>query len=155
MAGAEIDPSSDSVGAGQAVGPRPRGWLSSVQFSDGSELNLARHEVLIFVGPNNSGKSVALRDILNKISEPGSAGLAITRVTVEIEGDDESALRWAETLPRKSSIASNPNAFDLPFGRINRQTIDNDWRSARRTLLQMRLTRHCSIYMKAMIKNSD
>ena len=43
--------------------PRPRVWVKSLTFSDGTVLELDRDEIVLFVGPNNAGKSALLREI--------------------------------------------------------------------------------------------
>jgi len=42
-------------------------WLTEIAFSDGSSIKLTKGEAIIIVGPNNAGKSRALRDIQNFI----------------------------------------------------------------------------------------
>ena len=41
--------------------------LSRISFSDGSSITLKQDEVLVFVGANNAGKSVALREIVQQL----------------------------------------------------------------------------------------
>ena len=51
----------------------PSASISSVTFSGGTTITLGSHEKIILVGPNNSGKSQALRDILD-ICQNGLTG---------------------------------------------------------------------------------
>jgi len=77
-----------SPNEGSARGPAPpRAWITSIEFNDGTRIDIARHEILVVVGPNNAGKSAALRDILNKIQNTDNNYLVVAKVTVELEGD--------------------------------------------------------------------
>jgi energy-coupling factor transporter ATP-binding protein EcfA2 len=112
---------------------RPQAWITAVVFSDGTRIELARHEILVLVGPNNAGKSVALRDLLNKMQMPSHDSLVVVMVEFEIEGD---GLKWEESLPRKPS-QPDPNYVDLPFGRQHRNNIVHAWTQARHAGLGM------------------
>ncbi len=72
---------------------RPNVHVSQVGFSDGSEIDLSGDEVILLVGPNNSGKSQALRDIEEIIkSQPAETkeGLCIVSITLEASGDQQA-----------------------------------------------------------------
>jgi ABC-type arginine transport system ATPase subunit len=43
--------------------PRPRLTFDSITFSDGQTLKLEADEIIVFVGPNNAGKSGSLREL--------------------------------------------------------------------------------------------
>ncbi len=47
----------------------PSFTFASITFSDGTEIKLEPTEVVVLVGPNNSGKSVTLRELEEHISE--------------------------------------------------------------------------------------
>jgi ABC-type hemin transport system ATPase subunit len=42
---------------------KPRIRIASAQVSDGTTLTFSGGEIVVFVGPNNAGKSAALRNI--------------------------------------------------------------------------------------------
>ena len=42
--------------------------ISTLQMSDGSVVSVPRNGIVVFVGPNNSGKSVSLRDMLGHLT---------------------------------------------------------------------------------------
>ena len=44
--------------------------IESATFSDGTAVSFNRNDIVILVGPNNAGKSVALRN-MKKRSRPG------------------------------------------------------------------------------------
>lgn len=39
------------------------GYISKIQFNNGNIINIKQNDIVVFVGPNNSGKSQALKDI--------------------------------------------------------------------------------------------
>ncbi len=46
--------------------PKPapvKTWLTHLRFSDGTTINLSEGDIVVFVGPNNAGKSAALAGI--------------------------------------------------------------------------------------------
>ena len=48
------------------------GYISKIVFNNGESVNLQRNNIIIFVGPNNAGKSQSLKDIyaLSNENEP-------------------------------------------------------------------------------------
>lgn len=46
--------------------------VSKLRFSDGTTLEVLNNDVIVLVGPNNSGKSAALRQIENNLAEPNT-----------------------------------------------------------------------------------
>lgn len=55
--------------SGDSLGPsRPSLSFESITFSDGQTLNFDEDEIIVFVGPNNAGKSAALRGLQNWIA---------------------------------------------------------------------------------------
>lgn len=39
------------------------GYISRITFNNGESLDISRDDIVIFVGPNNAGKSQSLKDI--------------------------------------------------------------------------------------------
>jgi hypothetical protein len=110
---------------------RPKAYIKSIKFSDHTELHLARHEILVFVGPNNAGKSAALREIFSNIQTPNVRHVVVKSVIFATEGDESDAVEWVDSLPRRPQIA--PNIVELPSGNVDRFSISSSLvkRSAR------------------------
>lgn len=75
--------------------------LTAITFSDGRELPVPEHGVVVLVGPNNSGKSAALREIYRHLvgtpHEPHEPPpKVVTQVSFEKEGTEEELLQWLE-----------------------------------------------------------
>ena len=39
------------------------GYISKIHFNDGTDVDIQQNDIVIFVGPNNAGKSQSLKDI--------------------------------------------------------------------------------------------
>lgn len=52
------------------VSTTPSITFESLTFSDGTIIELDRDDIVLFVGPNNAGKSVALRDLEDHVGPP-------------------------------------------------------------------------------------
>jgi hypothetical protein len=74
---------------------RPRLTFESITFSDGQTLKLGDDDIIVFVGPNNAGKSAALRELDHYVgrTEPQKV---ITSVKIKQEGDVQTFRAWLE-----------------------------------------------------------
>lgn len=45
------------------------GYISKLVFNNGEQLDIAEDDIVIFVGPNNAGKSQSLKDIYQLASK--------------------------------------------------------------------------------------
>jgi hypothetical protein len=79
-----------------------KAWIKSITFSSGQCLTFSEHDKVIIVGPNNSGKSQSLRDIVELIQIDSPQTIVIKNVTLEKIG---SADDLTELL--KSHISSD------------------------------------------------
>jgi ABC-type cobalamin/Fe3+-siderophores transport system ATPase subunit len=78
-------------------------------------LVLAPGRVTLFIGPNNGGKSQALRDIASKFTSHFS-GVVLSDVTIERFSDDELDAKL-ESLSRPKFAGEDPSPFVIPVGR--------------------------------------
>lgn len=44
-------------------------WINQIWFSGGEKINLNRDDIVVFVGPNNAGKTEVLRGLFNKLKD--------------------------------------------------------------------------------------
>lgn len=110
--------------------PRPRVWLDSVSFKSGTNLVLARHEVIVVVGPNNSGKSVLLRELEGWLTHGLARPLVVSGMTLETSSTPEELVQWAHSITsQRILLAGGPNPpLDLPYGRVHQSQILNEWK---------------------------
>jgi hypothetical protein len=64
--------------------------------SDGTFIRVPESGVVVFVGPNNAGKSVSLRDIKEHLGRQGDLPTAVTSLDVNKQGDDEDLVDWLD-----------------------------------------------------------
>ena len=56
------------------------GFISQVKFNDGTLLQVNNNDIVVFVGPNNAGKSQALRDIYDRAKEGAARSIVASDV---------------------------------------------------------------------------
>lgn len=57
------------------------GYISKIKFNIGEELEINKNDIVVFVGPNNAGKSQALKDIF-QLSSKTQPGIVVADTTV-------------------------------------------------------------------------
>lgn len=58
------------------------GYISKIIFNNGEQLNIAENDIVIFVGPNNAGKSQSLKDIY-QLSSKSLPTVVISKVEIK------------------------------------------------------------------------
>ncbi len=94
-------------------------WISSLTFSDGTTIHLSSNEIIVLVGSNNVGKSVALKEIQDLFPNPGAqAGKVVNSIEIGKTGSPEEALEW---------IRENCDTSDgQTFSRLNHNISENE-----------------------------
>jgi len=93
----------------------PRVWIQSLKFSDGSVITLRRDDILVLVGPNNSGKSAALRAIRDKISQTSIHSPVVLSVERQLVGKAEDVIAWLNRTARRPDSPLQPTFRILDF----------------------------------------
>lgn len=81
-----------------AEGPkllRPTLSFETITFSDGQTLSFEEDDIIVFVGPNNAGKSAALRDLQHLLGRPDKQ-LVITAASLRKIGSAADLLKYLE-----------------------------------------------------------
>jgi hypothetical protein len=86
--------------------PRPTITFETVTFSDGQTLRFDDDEIIVFVGPNNAGKSAALRELRHWVTR-NSAQNVVTAATFRQVGDGASLCAYLEKNAQKGGDAGN------------------------------------------------
>ncbi|MFR7872527.1 hypothetical protein [Peptoniphilus grossensis] len=66
---------------------RPSIYIKSIDFKDGTKLDLNPNSIVIFTGANNCGKSQILRDIETLIHDSNSDTIVVNKLNLEFKGD--------------------------------------------------------------------
>lgn len=64
-------------------------YVDKITFNDGSSFSFNHADIVVFTGPNNSGKSQVLRDIKNYFSDKNIPRIIATGITPQFMGDIE------------------------------------------------------------------
>ena len=90
-----LPPETDSAKTDPAV------TFNSITFSDGTTISLEPDDVVVFVGPNNAGKSVALRELEGQV-QSSFAGTVVKQVGLSRIGTDEEILAYIRKHTKKT-----------------------------------------------------
>lgn len=74
--------------------------VRALRFSDGTEVSVPEQGVLVFVGPNNVGKSLALAELSNQLANaltPLNPQRVVTGVDVNKQGNIDDLAPWFDT----------------------------------------------------------
>jgi AAA domain, putative AbiEii toxin, Type IV TA system len=88
----------------------PHVAITSLMFSDGTQVPIAANDVVLVVGPNNAGKSAALRAIRDKLQDASAGSPVLRSVEFLKVGDVAELMDWISkpTSSPKNLSPSNP-----------------------------------------------
>jgi len=67
-------------------------WVEKLNFKDGTSIQLKKDSIIVFVGANNSGKSLTLKEIVQNINGHGGSSKIVDSAKVKVEGSVEDFL---------------------------------------------------------------
>ncbi|NNA46734.1 AAA family ATPase [Pseudomonas lactis] len=73
---------------------KPKAWIRTITFSSGQRLDFSEQEKVIIVGPNNSGKSQSLRDIIELIKDSSAPKVVINDLDIEKVGSKDDLIKF-------------------------------------------------------------
>lgn len=101
--------------------------IKSLTFSDGSKVALEPKGVLALVGPNNAGKTVALRDIQGSFRHPG-IGQVVAEVEVSKFGTDVELRGWLSEFAHMREPAGQRPLYSRPrTNSVNEEALSRFW----------------------------
>lgn len=102
----------------------PKVWVEKATFNDDTELVFSPNQITILVGPNNSGKSITLKELDQLTREENRTGTIVKKIELQKEGAVEDIL---ELIKNNSIIDGDANYRG--FGYIIReQHISHYWK---------------------------
>ncbi len=118
------DETADSNQADPKSSPdRPTLFFKTITFSDRTTLALDEGDIVVFVGPNNAGKSAALRELDNWLrTETG--GQVISSVAIQRSGSAEELQAYLDQNAHKSGSSSDRRYGGVGYN-ISQQQIRN------------------------------
>jgi ABC-type multidrug transport system ATPase subunit len=85
----------------------PKLWSEKIEFSDGSIVTCGKNEIIVFVGPNNAGKSATLKEASNLLSSKNLKGKVIRSISFGKEGTISDLTRFIESISIKEITANS------------------------------------------------
>ena len=67
-------------------------WISEITFSDETTLRFEKDDIVVFVGPNNAGKSASLKESATLLRVKTNKGKVLKDIVIEKEGDEAEFL---------------------------------------------------------------
>ena len=61
----------------------PGGYINNIKFNNGEQLKINKNDIIIFVGPNNAGKSQTLRDIASLYENSHSNVIVVKQLGIK------------------------------------------------------------------------
>ncbi|MDE0658251.1 MAG: AAA family ATPase [Gammaproteobacteria bacterium] len=96
----------------ELIPQRPTLSFRTITFSDDTTLTLDEDDIVVFVGPNNTGKSAALRELQGWVAH-SSSGLVVKNATMCQQGTQEDLRAYLEAKALKTGSGG-----DLTYGGI-------------------------------------
>jgi predicted ATP-dependent endonuclease of OLD family len=129
-------------------------WLKSITFHDAKTFNFQRNDIVVIVGPNNSGKSETLRNIQQRIEDTKSSTVIINDLQFETEGSDNDLQNWMETNCREHKTV-NGFAFSRQDATVHTRIVKNLWNNKKYGLKDLTKFFSCRLSADARLKASD
>ncbi len=84
----------------------PKLFFETITFSDNTTLTLDEDDIVVFVGPNNAGKSAALRELDRWVGRP-EPGLVVKNTSITQKGTQGDLRAYLEATAQKSGDSVN------------------------------------------------
>ena len=106
-----------------------RVWLSEIQFSDDTKIAIGKNDIVVFVGPNNTGKSASLKEAAALLQTKNNKGKVLKDITIEKTGDENKLISFLDSISKKN-FSGNPFPHYRGFRfNIYKENADAYWRN--------------------------
>lgn len=92
-----------------------RVWISEIKFSDDTSLQFEKDDIVVFVGPNNAGKSASLKEAATLLRTKNKKGKVLKDIIIEKEGDESEFFTHLQSYSTKH-FGGNPHPHYQGFG---------------------------------------
>ncbi|UZO81324.1 ATP-binding protein [Aquimarina sp. ERC-38] len=90
-------------------------WLNEIQFSDDSKILIEENDIVVLVGPNNSGKSATLKETAQMLQQKNNSGKVVKDISFEKSSDKDQLISFLNEFSQKI-IDTNPLPTYQGFG---------------------------------------
>jgi predicted ATPase len=110
---------------------KPRVWVKRIAFGDEEEIQLNKNDIVVIVGPNNSGKSESLRAINNKLNSSNNESPVVKVISIAKEGTESELIEFLDQTSVKLPDAQNSyySIYVCSRGRIHESDARGVWNS--------------------------
>ena len=110
---------------------QPRVAVSRLVFSDGTDVEIGANDIVLVVGPNNAGKSAALRAIRDKLQNASHASPVLQSIKLIRSGTLSEFTSWllGWTVKQTESQPDNP-VFQALGHAMNQNQANAEWQRA-------------------------
>lgn len=104
--------------------------LKSIKFSDDTTITFERNDIVVFVGPNNSGKSASLKEINSKLRKKANVGNVIKDLEFEKSGAENDLYSFLDSFSHVSTDQSARTWYKGLGFNLNKTDLPHYWRQA-------------------------
>ena len=106
----------------------PKLWISQIEFSDNKRISFSKNDIVLFVGPNNAGKSATLKESLNLLFSKSAKTKVIKSISFSTSGNSSDVRTFVEGISKIRRSATSGNIHFDGFGfSIYSDAINNWW----------------------------
>lgn len=117
-----------------------RVWISEMTFSDDTTISFEKDDIIVFVGPNNAGKSASLKEATRLLKAKTDKGKVLKDITIEKDGDEMEFFTFLESFSTKH-FSGNPHPHYQGYGynvyEPHAKTYWNDFKSGLNELFSL------------------
>lgn len=103
--------------------------ISSATFSGGATLTFRPNDIIVFVGPNNSGKSAALRDLRLCAEKMDKSACVIQKIELQTSGEPHDVFEWIRSVARPSGFLSQ---YSLLNSSVELNRVERLWENCQK-----------------------
>jgi AAA15 family ATPase/GTPase len=93
----------------------PKIWIKKITFSDNTTIECEGNDIIVVVGPNNSGKSATLKDASNFLKSKNTKSKVIKAIEFSKKGSDSDLIEYLDKNSKKE-FSSNPEPYYSGMG---------------------------------------
>lgn len=108
---------------------KPHVTVASITFSDGTAITLEPSDIIVVVGPNNSGKSATLRFIRDRFQNENPPSPVISQATLRKIGTLSDVSEWLPTVSRKETDLTSGLKYVAHGVQVWHQHLEHYWLS--------------------------
>ncbi|PUB34461.1 AAA15 family ATPase/GTPase [Elizabethkingia sp. YR214] len=94
---------------------KPRFYIKEILFNDNSKICFEKNDIVVFVGPNNAGKSAALKESAEQIKATNNYTKVVKKIKIGKEGEKYDFKSYIEKISIKKKT-TNPEIYFQGLG---------------------------------------